>query len=126
MTKDDSFWVNSAYIALAIISGYVGFKAINTIGIQMAWIERYDAWFPLVNNVGAIVVGAGIAFWFRSSADRQEYHLASVAEARKVTWPTVPDTKRMTIVVVAVVAVFAVILGVFDFAWSWALKQILA
>ncbi|MEZ4741982.1 MAG: preprotein translocase subunit SecE [Bdellovibrionota bacterium] len=125
MDKDDSFWVNTVYIALAVIAGYVGYQAINTVGVQMSLIERYDSWFPMVNNIGAVVFGAAIILWFRSDKQRRDYHLASVAEARKVTWPSLPDTKRMTIVVVVVVAVFAVILGVFDLVWSWALKLII-
>jgi preprotein translocase SecE subunit len=126
MTKDDSFWVNTAYITMAIICAYIGYKAIYTAGIQMGWTERYDSWFPLVSNFGSMLFGLGVTMWFRSSSDRREYHLAAVAESRKVAWPNMADTKRMTLVVVVVVAVFSVILGVFDLLWSAVLKQIIS
>ena len=125
MTKDDLFWVNAAYVALAVIVGYVGFRAIDTLGVQFGWAERFESWFPLLNNLGAIAIGSGAALWMRSDAGRLEYHIAAVNETRKVSWPSGPDTKRMTIIVVIVVAVFSAILAVFDIVWSQALKLIL-
>ena len=126
MTKDDLFWVNVAYVFLAVIVGYVGFRAIDTLGVQLGWSERFESWYSLLNNVGAIVIGVGAAFWMRSDAKRLEYHIAAVNETRKVSWPSGPDTKRMTIIVVVVVAIFSAILAVFDTAWAWALKLILS
>ncbi len=125
MTKDDIFWVNAAYVALAVIVGYVGFRAIDTLGVQFGWSERFESWYPLLNNLGAIVVGAGSALWLRSDKERLDYHVAAVNETRKVTWPSGPDTKRMTIIVVVVVAIFSAILAVFDIVWAWALKLII-
>lgn len=125
MTKDDATWLNICYVIFAGIVAYIGFKAIETVGVQAGWIERYDAWYPLVSRVVALVLGAGASFWLWSSKERREYHLAAIGEVRKVNWPSMPDTKRMTIVVVVVVAVFAVILAVFDIAWSKILQAIL-
>ena len=125
MSKDDNFWLNAFYLVTVLVGAYVGFQAINTMGIQTGWLEKYDTWFPLVNNIGAIVIGVSITMVLRAKKDRAEYYLTSIAELRKVTWPSYEDTKRMTVVVVIVVLVFAVILGVFDFAWSNLLKQVL-
>ena len=125
MTKDDATWLNYCYgfFALAII--YLIFQAIATAGLYLGWSERYDEWFPAASNLVAIFGGLSAAWWLRSAVDRREYHLAAIGEVRKVSWPSVPDTKRMTLIVCVVVAVFAVILAAFDILWSNALQFVL-
>ena len=125
MSKDDSTWLNICYVAFALLMTYVSYKFIYTLGVQMAWIERYDEWFPSVNNIVAIALGGGAALYLRSSGERREYHLGVISEVRKVKWPSVPDTKKMTWIVVIVVAIFSVILSAFDFVWSKLLQSIL-
>ena len=39
-------------------------------------------------------------------------------ELRKVTWPTRQEARRLTTVVVVVVAVMSALLGLFDFAFA--------
>ena len=53
---------------------------------------------------------AGLVFGLKSDKERDEYFLQAIAELRKVTWPSVAETKQKTIVVCVVVGVFAVIL----------------
>jgi preprotein translocase subunit SecE len=48
------------------------------------------------------------------------------AELRKVTWPTLPETKKATLVVLGFVAVMAVILGLVDLGLSALIKSILS
>lgn len=126
MGKDDLTWLNFCYVFFAFLAAFVGYQAIFTVGVQLAWTERYDQWFPIVNNLGAIFIGAVSAFWLRSSVDRREYHLSAIAEARKVTWPSFDDTKKMTLIVAIVVAFFSVVLSIFDVIWSRLLQQILS
>lgn len=126
MAKDDQFWLNTAYLVFAAVMAFVGYKFIETMGIQFDLAERYDNWFPAVLNIGTVVIAAGSTLWLRSDAGRRTYYLNSIAEIRKVTWPSFEDTKRMTIVVVVVVAVFAFVLSIFDLVWSSLLKMIIA
>lgn len=49
-----------------------------------------------------------IATWWRET----------VGELRKVSWPTYEEAKRLTIIVLAVMAIMAVLLGVLDFVFS--------
>ena len=125
MTRDDASWLNICYVVFTALIGYLLFRTIETVGIQTGWGDRYDSWYPYVEYSCAIIIGVASTYWLRSSADRREYHLASIGEVKKVTWPTVPDTKRMTTVVVIVVAIFSVILSVFDLVWSHILQLIL-
>jgi preprotein translocase subunit SecE len=124
MSKDDNTWLNVAYICFALLIAYVAFKAIEMAGIQSAWIERYEWYYPAA-QLGSLVIGALTTFWVRRDKNRNEYLLSSITELRKVTWPTWSDTKRMTLVVCVVVGIFAVILSIFDFAWARVLKVLL-
>lgn len=125
VTKDDATWLNICYIVFALLIAYIVYQAANTLGLQFGFAERYDEWFPVASRVCSIVVGGAAAVWLRSDEDRREYHVSAIGEIRKVTWPTIPDTKRMTIVVVVVVAIFSVILTAFDVVWSKILQAIL-
>jgi preprotein translocase subunit SecE len=125
MGKDDATWLNICYVLFALVAAFVGYKAISTMGVQFGWTERYDDWFPLFNNLSAIVLGAASVVWLRSSAERREYYLSAIGEVRKVTWPSLEDTKKMTIIVAVVVAIFSVILSVFDIVWAKILQLVL-
>jgi preprotein translocase subunit SecE len=112
-------------VAFLLIMGYVAYRGAELVGIQMGWVERYD-WFEYSATALAAVVGIGLTWYLRADPERHEYFLSSIGELRKVTWPNWPDTKRMTIVVCIVVAIFAVIVGMFDAAWAWTLRHLLA
>ena len=124
MTKDDKFWVNAAYVAFALIIAYVGFKAIYTVGIQFGWLERYDTWYPMASNIGAVVIGLGAVFWLKSSTDRTEYHIAAVGELKKVTWPGKKEIIASTVIVLIVGIFLMLYIGVVDFGLSKVVKFI--
>jgi len=121
MSKDDNTWLNVGYVVFTFLSAYIFYKAFEMTGIQLGWIERYD-WFAFAATALAVVLGLGLMLLIRSSSTRNEYYLSAIGELRKVTWPSWPDTKRMTIIVAVVVAFFAVVLSLFDFMWSGVLK----
>jgi preprotein translocase subunit SecE len=124
MGKDDATWMKICYVAFALIVAYVAYKLIETLGIQFGWSERYE-WFSPVHNIAGILIGAATAVGVYADAGRREYHLAAVGEVRKVVWPKLPDVKKMTLIVVVVVSIFAVILAIFDVVWSKVLQFIL-
>lgn len=124
MTKDDATWLNVAYVAFAVLTGFFCFEAFDTLGVQTGWIERFDWWKP-VSTFASLILGIGGAVLLKSNKERNEYFLSSIAELRKVSWPTWADTKRMTIIVVVVVGIFAVIVGVFDVVWARVLKVLI-
>lgn len=121
MSKDDATWLNVAYISFLIIVGFVGFKALETVGLQTGWQERYE-WYSAVSILGGVVFGIVTSVILRADKERHEYLLASIGELRKVQWPTWSETKRMTIVVCVVCGVFGVIVSIFDVAIAALLK----
>lgn len=54
------------------------------------------------------------------------YIEASRAELRKVTWPTLKETRKATLAVLGFVAIMAVILGLIDLGLSSLIKTILS
>ena len=125
MSKDDATWLNVAYVTFLLLSAYIFYRGIELAGIQAGWVERFE-WFDYAATAGAALLAAAATWYLKADQERHDYFLASIAELRKVSWPTWPDTKRMTLVVCVVVGIFAVIVGVFDTCWAWALKHILA
>jgi preprotein translocase SecE subunit len=125
MSKDDKTWLNICYAGFFIVVAYFVHKAVFTLGVQLGWTEKYDEWYSLVNNVTCVVLSGGITFWLQRSSVRHEYYLSAIGEIRKVTWPSIPDTKKMTIIVAVVVGIFSVILSAFDVAWSRILQLFL-
>jgi preprotein translocase SecE subunit len=118
MNKDDSYWLKLAYVAFAVLTAYTVFKAFGTLGVQTGWSDRFDAWYQPAATFGSMAIGLLAAYFLMANKSRDEYFLAAIGELRKVSWPSMPDTRRMTLIVCAVVGVFAVILAIFDFIWA--------
>ena len=125
MNKDDATWLNICYVAFFALSAYVANKAIFTTGSYYGWVDRYDQWYPIAGQVASVLLGLFSLYILRSTQEKRDYYLATIGEVRKVTWPSLPDTKKMTTVVVIVVAIFSLILTTFDSLWSKALQTIL-
>ncbi len=124
MSKDDAAWLNVAYVCFLVLVAYCGYKALETVGVQTGWSERFE-WYEYLATIGGILIGVGSTWFLRADSERHEYLLSSIAELRKVTWPSWQDTKRMTIIVVVVVGIFAVIVSIFDVVWARALGMLL-
>ena len=118
MKKDDATWLRICYICFGVIIAYTVMKAMNTVGIQTGWSEKYFEWFPIAAAAISVLAGIGSFWGIGKDSERHGYFLASIGELRKVSWPTAIDTRRMTIIVCVVVGVFAVILALFDIVWS--------
>jgi preprotein translocase subunit SecE len=57
-------------------------------------------------------VGVTLVLWFNRQVNRLGLEIAS--ELRNVTWPSWPETRVSTIVVIVTTVVVALILGLFD------------
>ncbi|SME87979.1 preprotein translocase subunit SecE [Pseudobacteriovorax antillogorgiicola] len=125
MKKDDAFYLRLAYVIFAGLVAFTSYKALETIGVQTGFSEKFDELFQPASLIVALLIGAGTSLFLSRDKERHEYFLASVGELRKVTWPSFPDTRRMTIVVCVVVGIFAAILAAFDLIWAELLGIIL-
>ncbi len=64
----------------------------------------------------AIAAVAAVVAW--RTPRTQTVSLEIAGELKKVTWPTLRETRAATVAVVVATFVAAVILGVFDFVWA--------
>lgn len=101
--------------ALMIIAGIAGFY--------------YFADSPSVVRLGSVLAGLAAAvalFWFtRTGKQFFAFSQESVAEARKVVWPTRKETIQTTGVVFAFVVVMALFLWLVDAGLLWAVKLLM-
>ena len=49
----------------------------------------------------------------------QTVSLEIALELRRVTWPSLRETRAATVAVIVASAIAAVVLGLFDMIWSW-------
>jgi preprotein translocase subunit SecE len=108
------------------LAAFVFWKLFMFIGLKTGWLERYEAGFNVGSVLAGVVCGVLLTWLIARDKERHEYLLASVGEMRKVQWPDWENTKKLTMIVCVVVAVFSVILTVFDMAWAKLLKLLLA
>ncbi|MEA4909434.1 MAG: preprotein translocase subunit SecE [Chloroflexi bacterium] len=48
----------------------------------------------------------------------QKWWRETIGELRKVSWPTMPEARRLTIIVLVVMAVMGIFLGLLDYGFS--------
>ena len=64
----------------------------------------------------AIAAGAAIVVWRNARAHKVSLEVAG--ELKKVTWPSLRETRAATVAVVVATFIAAIILGLFDFVWA--------
>lgn len=71
----------------------------------------------------ALAVGITVFMWRHPKIQKWSNEVAN--ELAKVTWPTMDETKRNTIIVIIFSLVISSILATFDFFWKWLTDLIL-
>lgn len=87
-----------------------GAAGINDFSVFSDWTLSF---------VLGMAAAAVIAFVVWRIPRTQQVSLEIALELRRVTWPSMRETRAATIAVIFASFVAAVILGVFDLAWSW-------
>jgi preprotein translocase subunit SecE len=75
---------------------------------------------PSEFKISLIAAVAATVFSVVAYKNDKFYHLANevASELKKVTWPTAKEVRSATLVVVVMAIISAIILGLFDLAWS--------
>jgi preprotein translocase SecE subunit len=126
MQKDDATWLRTALTVWACLTAFVFWKFFMFAGLRAGLLERFEASFNIGGVIVAILLGGVVTWLIARDSERYEYLLASVGELRKVHWPDWDHTKKLTTIVCVVVAIFSLVLTVFDMAWAKILKLLLA
>ena len=107
--------IRIAVVVLLVVAGVAGFYYLD----QSAMIIR----------VAAVLAGlAAAAVVFLMSEPGKEFYVfseESVAETKKVVWPTRKETLQTTGIVFAFVVVMALFLWLVDAGLLWAVKKLL-
>jgi len=109
-------YVRLSFVLLGLLVWVVLAKFFGTL---MNWIspdlDRFllGARFAVSDALGLVGgVVTAVVLWFHEAANRLGMEVAS--ELRNVTWPSWPETRVSTIVVLVTTVVIALILGFFD------------
>jgi len=114
-------------IFYALAAVVLGFFAERVLQKTFAWLRWNDAAVLGDYTVTTLVGfgGAAVAAVVTWQVERTRTLSLQVAEElRRVTWPSVRETRAATVAVILASAIAAVILGVFDFVWSWLSRSI--
>ena len=105
-------WVQLAFVALGALLLLVFDKTITIVWDKFAEPE------PLVVTLlaGALATGSAIFAYRHPTVSRLANEV--VGELAKVAWPTRDEVQVSTLVVIITSIIAAIIVGVFDAAWS--------
>lgn len=109
-------YVRLSFVILGLLVWVVMASFFATV---MNWIspdlDRFlmGARFAISDALGMICgIATAVVLWFHEAANRLGLEVAS--ELRNVTWPSWPETRVSTIVVLVTTVVISLILGLFD------------
>ncbi len=108
-----------AYVLAAIAIG-VFLEKVLALAFGYARINDFEVagGWSLSTVVGfAIAAAVAIVGW--RIPRTQQVSLEVALALRRVTWPTLRETRAATVAVIVASAIAAVVLGVFDLVWSW-------
>jgi preprotein translocase subunit SecE len=107
------------YVAAAIALGYF-FERLFALGFGYARINDPaifgEDWARSTVLGFALAAAAAIVTWRTPRAHAVSLEIA--AELKRVTWPTLRETRAATVAVVVATFVAAAILGLFDAIWA--------
>jgi len=109
----DSIKIGAA--VLLVVAGVAGFY----------YLDQSPMIFRVASVLASLVAGA-VVFWMTEPGKRfHGFTRESVAETKKVVWPTRKETLQTTGVVFAFVVVMALFLWIVDASLLWAVKRLL-
>jgi preprotein translocase subunit SecE len=109
-----------AYVLAAIATG-IFFEKILAFAFDRAGVNDFpvldeDWTLSTIIGFGAAAVAAVVVWRIPRT---QAVSLEVALELRRVTWPTVRETRAATIAVIVATLVASLILGAFDLFWGW-------
>ncbi len=113
-----------SYVFAAIVLGAF-LEKVTGIVLTYARVNDFAVLgdWTLSTFIGFVVAAvAAIVVW--RIPRTQSVSLEVALELRRVTWPTIRETRAATVAVIVASAVAAMILGVFDMVWSWLSSKI--
>jgi preprotein translocase subunit SecE len=113
-----------AYVLAAVALGIFLEKVLELVfaSVGVNDFTVFSDW--TLSTVVGFVLAAATAVVVWRIPKTQQVSLEIALELRRVTWPSLRETRAATVAVIVASAVAAVILGVFDLMWSWLSSKI--
>jgi preprotein translocase subunit SecE len=112
-------WLDTAWLVAAVVLLLAGLVGYYALGAATAMPLR------VATVVGGLVLGVGA--FARSAAGRALWTFAGASrvERRKMVWPTIPETRNVTLVVFLFVLLLGIFFWVVDWVLAWGTKSLL-
>jgi preprotein translocase subunit SecE len=117
-------YVHIAFVIIGLVLAFFLSNIFSWIGGAVGSsgsILGFDLW-----SVLAVAVSFLVAFLLWRSPTVFGFAEEVADEIKKVTWPTLEETKSATWVVIAMVAIFSVALGIYDFLVHGLINSVVA
>jgi preprotein translocase subunit SecE len=114
-----SRYVTLGFIAVSLLCWLVLAKGLGSLWALLKWndFRILGDKLTLTDIIGlGFAVVIGVFLWRHERINTLAHEIGQ--ELKKVTWPTRPELKAATIVVIITVFVISAILGLFDAFWS--------
>ncbi len=108
------------YVLAALALGVFLEKILGLVFSYARWNDPavFGEDWSLTTVLGyALAAAAAVVVWRMPRT--QTVSLEIAGELKKVTWPSLRETRAATVAVVIATAIAAIILGAFDSLWSW-------
>ncbi len=99
----------------ALVGGIAAFYAL---------VGQLNVTVRVLIVLGGLAVAAALAYQTQSGKDMWGYMRGSQVELRKTTWPTRQESLQATLMIAAVVLIFAVMVWLLDSGLLWAVQQV--
>lgn len=124
-----SKWVNLIFAGVAILAFVFFDKSLKWI--WSAWSKDLIDYALLGSYVTlttalALALAIVFTFWLYRRQGTFAYLSEVVVELKKVTWPSLDETKRSTVVVIVFTILLSAYLAVFDWIWKFVTDLIIS
>jgi preprotein translocase subunit SecE len=110
------------YVFAALVLGIFLEKVLGIVFSYARWNDRQvvgDFTVQDLAGYAGYAVAAAAAWITWQNARAQTISVEIAGELKKVTWPSLRETRAATVAVVVATFVAAAILGLFDLVWGW-------
>ena len=115
------------YVVLAILTGlfleHILLAGFGSFGITQPLTHPFAGEWSWASVIG-LGIAAAAALYCWVNPRMHEISQEIVAELRKVTWPSLAETRAATVAVIVASLIAAVLLGLFDVAWQFLTDKI--
>jgi preprotein translocase subunit SecE len=107
------------YVLAAVALGVFLQKVLELVVAATRFNDAEVLFGWSVTQIAGFAVAVIVALVVWRIPKTQQVSLEIALELRRVTWPSMRETRAATVAVIVASSVAAVILGVFDLVWSW-------